>query len=261
MPRSSGYDKDATYRWLLAASLTMSLCALLIVIGGAMTHQARARSLAPAAATRPMTTFEMVEDTPTPPATPPVAQRTPTPRTPTPRTPTPRAPELPIAREPAPSEEPPPLAQAATVIAAEDTLDFTGETLVTGNAATYAGGVTHRDGNRATAVHGATHIAPGNDNDASASRARAPQLDATTLECAGLTFADAGDMESELLVLRLRVDRDGNVIDVRAVQRSESPIADDVIDCARDWHFDPALDVAGEPIAALSPPLRVRFKP
>ncbi len=249
---SSRRDDDAVYRWLLATSLTASLCGLLVVIGSVMTSLARARST-PAAAAHPMTTFEMIDVTPPPSAPPPQ---------PEPVAPTPPAPrEVAPTPEPTPASEPPPLAQAAAVIAADDTLDFTGDTFVTGNAATYAGGVTHRDGNSAAAVHGATHTTPGNGTGHIVSRARAPQLDTTTLECSGLTFADDGDMESELLVLRVRVDRDGTVIDVRAVQRSESPIADDVIDCAREWRFDPALDAAGEPIAALSPPLRVRFKP
>lgn len=251
-------DQDPTYRWLLAASVTASLCGGLVVLGGAMTNLARARST-PAAAARPMTTFEVIDVTP--PAPPPE----PTPVAPTPppireRVHAPR--EAAPTPEPTAPDEPPPLAQAAAVIAAEDTLDFTGESFVTGNAMGYAGGVTHRDGNSATAVHGATHTTPGNGQGQTiASRARAARLDMSSLECAGLTFADDGDMESELLVLRLRVDRDGNVIAVRAEQRSDSAIADDVIDCAHQWRFEPALDIRGEPIAALSPPLRVRFKP
>jgi hypothetical protein len=89
------------------------------------------------------------------------------------------------------------------------------------------------------------------------------QPELATLEaqdCPGLTFADSSDIDSDLVVLRARVRADGQVLDVKVIDAPDSDIAEDVVACVHDWRFQPALNDHGEPIAALSPPLRVRFR-
>ncbi|MCP3099476.1 TonB family protein [Myxococcus sp. K15C18031901] len=188
---------------------------------------------------------------------------------PAPPPPAPRA-EPPPARAarnpgPAPREAParaaPEPAQAGAVVAAKEPaepLDFTDFDMTTGDAPRYAGGVTASNGRSATAVNTAAageRIGQGTGG----SRARPVQLSARSWSCPWPKEADTLRIDDQTVVLRVSVDADGEVTAAELLSDPGHGFGQAALACARRARFDTALDREGRPLAATSPPIRVRF--
>jgi protein TonB len=151
-------------------------------------------------------------------------------------------------------------AQAGTLAAAaESPVDFTGTAFVVGSGASYAGGTTTHGGTSRTPATGA--VAPGGTGDgrAARSRARAVQLDQAAWSCPWPAEADARQVDQETVVLRVAVAADGRADRVDLVDDPGFGFGRAARLCALGTRFQPARDPAGDPIAALSPPIRVHF--
>ncbi|WP_342374000.1 TonB family protein [Myxococcus stipitatus] len=193
---------------------------------------------------------------PPPPPPPPQPQRVaradpPTPRVKTP-SPAPRESARPTPVEPA---------QAGAVVAAKETaapLDFTDFDMASGNAPRYAGGVTASTGRSTTAVN---TVASGDTEGVGTggSQARAIQLSARNWSCPWPKEADALRIDNQTVVLRVAVDAEGEVTSTDLVSDPGHGFGQAALACARKARFDTALDREGRPIAAVSPPIRVRF--
>jgi protein TonB len=176
-----------------------------------------------------------------------------------------RAPDKP-APPSSPVEATPP-AQAASVIASEaepeGPVDLTDNTFVTGTASAYAGGATARDGTsatrvapqapRATSDHAAPAAGPGS------SKARTVQLPDSGFRCSWPQSAVAEDIYEQFVVLRADVRADGTAERVTIIDDPGHGFGAAAVKCALSTRFMPARNERGEPIRALSPPIRVRF--
>jgi protein TonB len=197
------------------------------------------------------------------------------PASPDPPTELPKVPEAPRPRaEPAPrtalaprdhSPNPSAPAVAGQVVAAEpeaaEALDFTSFDIATGQGREYAGGVTASSGTNTTAVH-----SPRVDRDArpgatggAGSRARPVGLPATDWSCPWPHEADALSIDEETVVIRVVVRPNGAVVSADLVSDPGHGFGPVALACARSQRFPPALDDAGAPITATSPPVRVHF--
>jgi protein TonB len=175
-----------------------------------------------------------------------------------------RAPPTP-APEPPPRAEPPPPAAAADVVAqaptAEEPLDFTRFTIGTGKAERYAGGVTASSGTNTVAVHSRQvdrDAAPGN-TAGFVSLAKPVRLAASDWRCPWPEQADLLAIDEERVLLRVNVDAEGAVTQASVLEDPGHGFGRAALECARRNRFLPALDASGRPIAATSPPIRVRF--
>jgi protein TonB len=150
-------------------------------------------------------------------------------------------------------------AQAGKLAAvAASPVDFTGTALVVGSGASYAGGTTTPGG--ASRAPAAGTVAPGGTGDGAArSRARAVALDEAAWSCAWPAEADARQVDQETVVLRVAVRADGRADRVDIVDDPGFGFGRAARQCALGTRFEPARDLAGAPIAALSPPIRVHF--
>jgi protein TonB len=152
-------------------------------------------------------------------------------------------------------------AQAGRIAAAtEAPLDFTGSAFVVGSGPTYAGGSTTAAGTSRAPVTGA--VAPGAHGDglAGRSKARPVSIDQASWNCPWPAEADARQVDQETVVLRVSVRSDGRVDRVDVTQDPGFGFGRAARDCAlASRAFTPALDAAGAPIAAQSPPIRVHF--
>jgi periplasmic protein TonB len=171
----------------------------------------------------------------------------------------------PTARPHAPSAKtPPPPARAAQAVAVEAAtmpLDFTGFDLVTGRAERYAGGISASSGTNTRAVH-AAHVernAPPNRPVGSASRARAVGLPAREWRCPWPRAAEALSVNEQAVVIRAHVLADGAVASAELLSDPGYGFGQVALDCVREQRFPPATDEQGRPVAAKSPPIRVRF--
>jgi len=189
--------------------------------------------------------------------------------TPPPPPPAPPAPSEPpatapkrVARAPhaAPARPAAP-AQAGKLAAVSDApVDFTGSAFVVGSGPTYAGGTTTSSGTSRTPAHGA--VAPGGTGDGTAaarSRARAVSLDQAGWNCPWPAEADAQEVNEQTVVLRASVRPDGRADNVDVLSDPGFGFGAAARLCALRTRFEPARDPAGQPIAALSPPIRVHF--
>jgi protein TonB len=144
-------------------------------------------------------------------------------------------------------------------VASESPVDFTGTAFVVGSGSSYAGGTTTRTGTSHTPASGV--VAPGASGDGSAarSRARAVSLDQAAWSCPWPAEADARQVDQETVVLRVVVRADGRADRVDLVDDPGFGFGRAARLCALGTRFQPARDPAGDPIAALSPPIRVHF--
>ena len=185
-----------------------------------------------------------IEMPPVPPPTPPTPPPAPPPATtPTPRTPSRATP----SRAPAP-------AQAANVVAADPgaPADFSGKTIVTGAAKSFAGGQTATAGTNEKAV-------PPGPLASGEAKAQAVRLRDGEWSCRWPSEADALDLDEQTVVLKVHVGADGNVRDVRNLDDPGHGFAAAARQCAQRTAFEPALDGSGNPIDAWSPAIRVHF--
>jgi protein TonB len=208
--------------------------------------------------------IELEEPPPPPPPPPPVEEESPPP---------PRAPKLAAKRAPvaAPAPERPPAAapaaaQAAQVLAQEpkdEVLDF-GETIVQGDSARFAGGVTQAGGTSAKAVGDtrarAGGVEGGTGTDTSGrDRSRSASLAGGAVwDCPFPEEADDEEIDEAVVTLRVRVARDGTLEAVDVARDPGAGFGREARRCARDKRWRPALDRAGNAIAAQSV-INVRF--
>jgi protein TonB len=168
------------------------------------------------------------------------------------------------ARAATPTAHPGPAAPAQAgqlAAAAPDPLDFTGSAFIVGSGATYAGGATTSTGTSRAPVSGT--VAPGGTGDGSAlparSKARSVTLDQAAWNCPWPAEADAQQVDQQTVVLRAAVRPDGRAERVEVVLDPGFGFGPAARQCALATRFEPARDVGGKPIAALSPPIRVHF--
>jgi|SRR5450432_391850 len=167
-----------------------------------------------------------------------------------------RAARTPRMARPAPAAP----AQAARLAAADPTpADFTGTAFVVGSGATYAGGTTTARGtSRAPATGVVAPSATGN-GASGPSRARAVSLDEAAWSCPWPAEADAQQVNEQTVVLRASVRADGRAERVDVLSDPGFGFAAAARLCAMATRFDPARNLEGQPVAALSPPIRVHF--
>ncbi|HSY40576.1 MAG TPA: hypothetical protein VLA79_13640, partial [Polyangia bacterium] len=189
--------------------------------------------------------------------------------TPPPRPPPPAAtPPTPHVAEPAVREHvhtaaahhaPAAPAQAGQIAAASTApLDFTGSAFVVGSGTSYAGGATTSTGTNRKAAVGA--VAPNGTGDGAArSRAQPVTLDQAAWTCPWPAEADARQVDQETVVIRVAVGIDGRADRVDVLQDPGFGFGPAARQCALATRFGAARNPAGDPIAALSPPIRVHF--
>jgi len=166
----------------------------------------------------------------------------------------------------APHEAPPPPAapaQAAKVLAAEskpdEPLDLTGNTIVTGNADSFAGGFTAGNGTNPNAVHTAPSPSgvptgtaipqmaapppPGPD------RSRAASLSGgTQWSCPFPPEADTAQIDEAFVSLKVDVRADGTPTAVSVLQDPGNGFGREARRCAMNKRYQTALDHDGTPI-------------
>jgi periplasmic protein TonB len=188
--------------------------------------------------------------------------------TPPPPPPPAETPPTPHVAEPAVREHahtaavhhaPAPPAQAGQIAAASPSpLDFTGSAFVVGSGSSYAGGTTTSTGTNRKPATGA--VAPNGTGDGAArSRARPVSLDQAAWNCPWPAEADARQVDQETVVIRVVVGTDGRAERVDVLQDPGFGFGPAARQCALATRFGAARNPAGDPIAALSPPIRVHF--
>jgi len=139
-------------------------------------------------------------------------------------------------------------------------------TMVQGNGASFAGGTTSAVGTSRAAVHGPVGniAATGPRIDAAAiqpvsdrSRSATPAVPAW--DCSRLfpNAADAGDYATVLIAVS--VDSNGSAKGVAMLRDPGHGFGAAAIKCAMGQRYQSALDRAGSPVAATTPPILVRF--
>jgi protein TonB len=186
--------------------------------------------------------------------------------------PPPAPPEAEAKPEPAPpppvkaaAHEPPPPApaQAGKVLTQEpdpnEPVDLTGNSIVTGNADSYAGGSTMANGTSTRAVRdlatpvgapGATgapqtKAAPGPD------RSRAASVGGTDWNCPFPQEADTAQIDEAYVTLQVDLRADGAPQEVRVLSDPGNGFGREARRCALGKHFPAALDHDGNPIAGV----------
>jgi len=99
----------------------------------------------------------------------------------------------------------------------------------------------------------------GNGAGAGPSHARAVALDEAAWSCPWPADADAQQVNEQTVVLRAAVRADGHAERVDVLADPGFGFGTAARSCALATRFDPARDPAGQPVAALSPPIRVHF--
>ena len=159
---------------------------------------------------------------------------------------------------------PPAPAQAAKVLTAEtkpdEPLDLTGNTIVTGNADTFAGGFTASNGTNPNAVHSMPSPSgvPGGTGTPQAAPAPPPGPDlsrAASLSggsqwsCPFPPEADTAQVDEASVSLQVDVRPDGTPTAVRITQDPGSGFGREARRCAMNKHYQSALDHEGSAIA------------
>lgn len=173
------------------------------------------------------------------------------------------------------TEPAPAAAQAGKILAQEpspdEPLDLTGQGFVTGNAETFAGGVTASTGTSKTAVYdknarpdgvvGGKGTAPAAPAPTGPDRSRpARPAEATWASCAFPPEADAEQIDFQLVTIMVTVAADGTAQSVKVVNDPGRGFGRAARQCALTKKFLPALDRSGTPILSATPPFTVRFQ-
>jgi len=235
--------------------------------GGAVAAAITARDTTEHVVRRPAFLSEMIEiEEPSPAAPPPSVEEKPPP-------PPPPSPKIAVkpALGAAPAPEPPPAAapaaaQAAQVLAQEpkdEVLDF-GETIVQGDSAQFAGGVTQAGGTSAKAVRdtraraGGVEGGTGTDTSGIDRSRNASLAGGAAWDCPFPEEADDEGIDEAVVTLRVRVALDGTLEAVYVARDPGAGFGREARRCARDKRWQPARDRAGNAIAAHSV-INVRF--
>jgi protein TonB len=209
------------------------------------------------------TTYEV--EVPAPPAPPPPAEEKPDEPV--------KAPRPPAAAKAAPAEPPPAAAQAGKVLtreaAPDEPVDLTGNAFVTGNADTYAGGVTASTGTDTRAVRdpnatgdgvrggkGTTKNAPAEEAaDLSSGPALPP---GGSWSCPFPPEADTDQIDFQIVPILVTIGPDGSVLSAKVMTDPGHGFGRAARECALRQRLVPARDRQGRPIAATAP-LNVKF--
>jgi len=209
---------------------------------------------------------EMVNAPPPPPA----------PEKPAPE-PEPEAPKpVAIAPKGTSRDEPPPApAQAGKILTQEpnpdEPVDLTGQGFVTGNAETYAGGVTANTGTSKGPVRNYNAVpggVPGGTGTKPAPAVAGPDLSrpasilggtGTEWDCPFPPEADAEQIDFQRVQIVVTIRPDGSPQDVRVLGSPGNGFGRAARQCAMRQRYSPALDREGHPILATSPPIWVKF--
>ena len=149
-------------------------------------------------------------------------------------------------------------AQAGQIAAASTSpVDFTGSAFVVGSGPSYAGGTTTSAGTNRKPATGA--VAPNGSGGAARSRARPVSLDQAAWNCPWPAEADARQVDQETVVIRVAVGADGRADRVDVLEDPGFGFGRAARQCALSTRFGAARGPAGDPVAALSPPIRVHF--
>jgi protein TonB len=158
-------------------------------------------------------------------------------------------------------------AQAGAIVAREADpnapVDLSADAFVTGTANAYAGGVTAASG---TSTHAVSELAaPAAPPPPTAAVAKAPllsrpvELSGDEWQCPWPREAEAAELDEQIVTLRARVDAEGRARSVALLDDPGFGFGAAARTCALQTRFSPALDRDGNPVAANSPPIRVRF--
>lgn len=185
---------------------------------------------------------------PAPPA-PPIEAETPPP--------TAKALSRPLARAAVPSA-PRAAAQAGAVLSAsDDAIDFTDE-IVTGDAASYAGGATASDGTSKVAVRDVGGSLQGKESHV-VNRSRAPELaQGGQWDCPFPQEADEAGVDLAVVTLEVDVDASGHVVSATALDDPGHGFGREAVLCAYEKRWAPGLNPDGTARRS-SAQLRVRF--
>jgi periplasmic protein TonB len=155
---------------------------------------------------------------------------------------------------------PPPPARAGSILAqaprSEGPVDLTGDTFVTGTSQAYVGGVTSSSGTNEVAVH-TTETDP--KAPPTKDFSQPVSLDEQQWQCAWPPEADSAEIDRQAVVIRVTVKADGSAAKVDTLSDPGFGFAAAARACALRTRFQPARDKNGTRIAAVSPPIRVRF--
>jgi periplasmic protein TonB len=171
--------------------------------------------------------------------------------------------EPPPVVKPAPREAPPPApapAQAAKVLAQEpdpnEPVDLTGNTIVQGNADSYAGGTTSGNGTSTRAVRAIASPtgvpngvgAPTVKEPSGPNRSRNASVGGTEWNAPFPPEADTAQIDEAYVTLEIDVRADGTATAVRIVTDPGNGFGREARRYALTQHFLPALDHDGNPI-------------
>jgi periplasmic protein TonB len=185
-----------------------------------------------------------------------------------------KAPRPPAPAKAAPNEPPPAAAQAGKVLtreaAPDEPVDLTGNSFVTGNADTYAGGVTASTGTADRAVRDPNATGdgvPGGKGKAKQDVAEdAPDMStAPTLppgrnwQCAFPPEADTDQIDFQIVPILVTVGPDGSAKSVKIISDPGHGFGRAARECALRQRFTPALDRQGRAVAGTTPPINVKF--
>jgi protein TonB len=264
---SSSYDDPMTKVFGLDAQgsgivawVGYFLGAIALLLGVAVSARALTLFLAmnaPAVApSAPPQEIDIVHDEPPPPP-PPADEKNEPPPSPAPRA---------VPHEPPP---PPAAAQAGKVLTQEpdpnEPVDLTGNTIISGNADSYAGGETASNGTSKSAVReltSPTGSARGTAAPAPAGpdRARTPSLanGADWSNCPFPPEADTAQIDQAYVTIEISVRADGVPIHAAVLSDPGNGFGRETVRYAMTQRYHPALDRAGNPIAGMLK-VRVRF--
>ncbi len=178
---------------------------------------------------------------------------------PPPPAPTAKPEDKPEAPRPAAHEAPPPPpAQAGKVLTREpdpnEPVDLTGDTIVTGNADGYVGGVTAANGTSKTPVRELAPVdkpTPPGPARAAVDRSRPAALaGGLQWDCDFPDEANANQIDDAYVTVAVHVKTDGTVESVSVTSDPGHGFARMARTCAQAKHFDPAWDRDGNPIEA-----------
>ena len=187
------------------------------------------------------------------------------PEPPPPPTPEPIAPR--VQAQPAPAAPPPP-AQAAQIVAQEaESADVPGSTFVTGNAETFAGGVTATSGTSTTEGQAGAAISAAPSAPMVAAQAVAPHESLAAAvglvdedwTCPWPDEAAEVDFQETSVVVRAHVLANGHASTIAILRDPGFGFGRAAIRCAQTKAYRPARNASGTAIEADSSPILIHF--
>jgi protein TonB len=149
-------------------------------------------------------------------------------------------------------------------------VDLTDQGFVTGNAESYAGGVTASSGTSKTAVRDTNAKIGGVPSGTGTALAppppardlsRAPSIQqSSTRDCPFPAEADLEGINNALVSLVVTVNIDGSPKSVSVVKDAGFGFGQAARRCAMKWSFAPGLDSAGKPVVKTTGAINVRFE-